>query len=164
MALQTTHKEITFHVGDTVRVHYRIMERETKAGKTKKSVTEEIKERIQPFEGVVISIKGSEENKSFTVRRMADQNVGVERVFPLVSPWIEKIEVKQPGRVRRAKLYYLKNRGNLEVKAIQPELKEKAQKTVKKVTKNASAKSPKKSSQSSPRKTGRTSRSKTSSK
>ena len=112
MALQTTHKEITFHVGDTVRVHYRIMESETKGGKTKKSVTEEIKERIQPFEGVVISIKGSEENKSFTVRRMADQNVGVERVFPLVSPWIEKIEVKQPGRVRKTKLYYLKNSGN----------------------------------------------------
>ena len=160
MALQTTHKEITFHVGDTVRVHYRIMERETKAGKTKKSVQEEIKERIQPFEGVVISIKGSEENKSFTVRRMADQNIGVERVFPLVSPWIEKIEVKQPGKVRRSKLYYLRNRGNVEVKQIQSEVK----KVSRKVAKNASAKSIKKSSQSNPRKSRRTTRTKTSSK
>ena len=160
MALQTTHKEITFHVGDTVRVHYRIMERETKAGKTKKSVQEEIKERIQPFEGVVISIKGSEENKSFTVRRMADQNIGVERVFPLVSPWIEKIEVKQPGKVRRSKLYYLRNRGNVEVKQIQSEVK----KVSRKVAKNASAKSIKKSSQSNPRKSRRTTRTKISSK
>ena len=160
MVLQTTHKEITFHVGDTVRVHYRIMERETKAGKTKKSVQEEIKERIQPFEGLVISIKGSEENKSFTVRRMGDQNIGIERVFPLISPWIEKIEVKQVGRVRRAKLYYLKNRGNLEVKQVQQEVK----KVSRKVVKNASAKSIKKSSQSNPRKPRRTTRTKTSSK
>src|SRR3989344_24975 len=160
MALLTTHKEITFHVGDTVRVHYRIMERETKAGKTKKSVQEEIKERIQPFEGLVISIKGSEENKSFTVRRMGDQNIGIERVFPLISPWIEKIEVKQVGRVRRAKLYYLKNRGNLEVKQVQQEVK----KVSRKVVKNASAKSIKKSSQSNPRKPRRTTRTKISSK
>ncbi|MBI4137157.1 50S ribosomal protein L19 [Candidatus Roizmanbacteria bacterium] len=160
MALQTTHKETTFHVGDTVRVHYRIMERETKAGKTKKSVQEEIKERIQPFEGLVIAIRGEQENKSFTVRRIGDQNVGIERVFPLMSPWIEKIEIKQPGRVRRSKLYYLRNRGNLEVRQVQPEVK----KTSKKVIKNAATKTTKKSPQSTPRKVRRTSRTKASSK
>src|SRR3989344_9009413 len=118
MALQTKHNEIVFHVGDMVRVYYRIIEHEKMAGKTKRSVVEKTKERIQPFEGLVISIKGAEENKSFTVRRLADQNIGVERVFPLISPWIEKIEVKQEGIVRRAKLNYLKGRGNLDVKAV----------------------------------------------
>ena len=123
MALRTAHNETIFSVGDTVRVHYRIIEREKKAGKTKRSVEEKVKERIQPFEGVVVGIKGSQENKSFTVRRLADQKIGVERVFPLVSPWIEKVEVKQKGKVRRAKLNYLRGRGNLDVKKVLEEKK-----------------------------------------
>jgi large subunit ribosomal protein L19 len=118
MALQTTHKETIFHVGDIVRVYYRIIEHEKIAGKTKRSVEEKTKERIQPFEGLVTGIKGSEENKSFTVRRLSDQNIGVERVFPLVSPWIDHVEVNQRGRVRRAKLNYLRKSGNLEVKPV----------------------------------------------
>lgn len=116
MALQAAHNEVPFSVGDTVRVFYRIIEREKKAGKTKKSMTEEVKERIQPYEGVVIGIKGVSENKSFTVRRIGANQVAIERVFPIVSPWIEKVEVTRPGKVRRAKAYYLRSRPNLDVK------------------------------------------------
>jgi large subunit ribosomal protein L19 len=85
-----------FNIGDTVRVHFRIVEGE--------------KERIQVFEGVVIGRKGKESaNATFTVRRVAFGE-GVERVFPLHSPRVEKVEVTREGRVRRAKLYYLRAR------------------------------------------------------
>jgi len=84
-----------FNVGDTVRVHFRIVEGD--------------KERIQLFEGVVIGRKGGESgNACFTVRRVAF-GVGVERVFPLHSPRVEKVEVTREGQVRRAKLYYLRD-------------------------------------------------------
>lgn len=85
-----------FNVGDTVRVHFRIVEGE--------------KERIQVFEGVVISRKGGETPEAkFTVRRVAFGE-GVERVFPLHSPRVEKVEVTRQGKTRRAKLYYLRER------------------------------------------------------
>jgi len=85
-----------FNVGDTVRVHFRIVEGE--------------KERVQVYEGVVISRKGGEgPTARFTVRRVAF-NEGVERVFPLHSPRVEKVEVTREGQVRRAKLYYLRDR------------------------------------------------------
>jgi large subunit ribosomal protein L19 len=85
-----------FNIGDTVRVHFRIVEGE--------------KERIQVFEGVVIARKGQESaNATFTVRRVAFGE-GVERVFPLHSPRVEKVEVTREGRVRRAKLYFLRQR------------------------------------------------------
>lgn len=85
-----------FNVGDTVKVHFRIVEGE--------------KERIQIFEGVVISRCGNDgPEASFTVRRVA-YNEGVERVFPLHSPRVENVEVVRSGRVRRAKLYYLRDR------------------------------------------------------
>jgi len=85
-----------FNVGDTVRVHFRIVEGE--------------KERIQVFEGVVICRKNGEgPNGTFTVRRVAF-NEGVERVFPLHSPRVEKVQVTREGEVRRAKLYYLRDR------------------------------------------------------
>ncbi|MCX5772452.1 MAG: 50S ribosomal protein L19 [Candidatus Hydrogenedentes bacterium] len=85
-----------FNVGDTVRVHFRIVEGE--------------KERIQVFEGVVIARKGSESaNATFTVRRVSF-NEGIERVFPLHSPRVEKVLVTREGSVRRAKLYYLRER------------------------------------------------------
>lgn len=85
-----------FNVGDTVRVHFRIVEGE--------------KERIQVFEGVVIAHKNDESpNATFTVRRVAFGE-GVERVFPLHSPRVEKVEVTREGKVRRAKLYYLRER------------------------------------------------------
>ncbi len=84
-----------FQVGDTVDVHVRILEGQ--------------KERTQIFNGVVISRKGDGMRSMFTVRRIV-QGEGVERQFPLHSPKIAKIEVKRTGEVRRAKLYYLRNR------------------------------------------------------
>jgi len=85
-----------FNVGDTVRVHFRIVEGE--------------KERVQAFEGVVIGRKGKEgPNAKFTVRRVAFGE-GVERVFPLHSPRLERVDVVREGKTRRAKLYYLRGR------------------------------------------------------
>lgn len=99
-----------FNVGDTVRVHYKLIEKEKVSGKTKREVHEETRERTQPFEGIVIGIRGSRENTMFTVRRIGIGAIGIERIFPLISPWIKKIEVKKHGAVRRAKLYYLRGR------------------------------------------------------
>jgi large subunit ribosomal protein L19 len=84
-----------FTAGDTVNVHYRVREGE--------------KERIQQYEGIVINERGSGANKTFIVRKMSG-SVGVERIFPLYSPFIAKIEVKKKGRVRRSKLFYLRDR------------------------------------------------------
>ena len=84
-----------FRPGDTVRVHHRIKEGD--------------KDRVQVFEGVVIKIKRGGFRTTFTVRKIS-YGVGVEKIFPLHSPVIEKIEVKRKGKVRRAKLYYLRQR------------------------------------------------------
>ncbi len=84
-----------FRPGDTVRVHMRLKEAEGE------------KERIQPFEGVVIAMRGRAAGASFTVRRVSF-GIGVERIFPVHSPMISTIEVIHQGRVRRAKLYYLR--------------------------------------------------------
>jgi large subunit ribosomal protein L19 len=84
-----------FEIGDTVDVHLRILEGE--------------KERVQIFNGIVIARRGEGVREMFTVRRIV-QGEGVERVFPLVSPKIAKVEVKRSGETRRAKLYYLRDR------------------------------------------------------
>jgi large subunit ribosomal protein L19 len=84
-----------FQSGDTVRVHVRVVEGE--------------KERIQVFEGVVIARKGGSNRETFTVRKIS-YGIGIERIFPLHSPMIEKIDVIRMGRVRRAKLYYLRDK------------------------------------------------------
>ena len=84
-----------FNVGDTVRVAVRIKEGE--------------RERVQMFEGTVIAKKHGGIHETFTVRRLAS-GVGVERVFPVHSPFVEKVEVIRKGKVRRAKLYYLRER------------------------------------------------------
>jgi large subunit ribosomal protein L19 len=84
-----------FQAGDTVRVHVRVVEGE--------------KERIQVFEGVVIARKGGSSRETFTVRKIS-YGMGVERIFPLHSPMIDKIDVVRAGRVRRAKLYYLRSK------------------------------------------------------
>ncbi|MDR1931800.1 MAG: 50S ribosomal protein L19 [Spirochaetales bacterium] len=89
-------KEVSdFRIGDTVKVHFSIIE-----GKT---------ERIQIYEGLVIAKKNSGLRKTFTVRKIS-YGTGVERVFPLNSPRIQKVEVVRHGRVRRAKLYYMRGR------------------------------------------------------
>jgi large subunit ribosomal protein L19 len=84
-----------FKVGDTVKVHFKIIE-----GKT---------ERIQVYEGLVIAMKNAQVGKTFIVRKIS-YGVGVERVFPLHSPRIAKVEVVRPGKVRRAKLYYIREK------------------------------------------------------
>lgn len=84
-----------FGSGDTVNVHVRVIEGE--------------KERIQQYQGVVIALKGSGTRRTFTVRKVSN-GVGVERIFPIFSPRIAKIEVVREGSVRRAKLYYLRGR------------------------------------------------------
>ncbi len=83
-----------FRIGDTVKVHMRVVEGE--------------KERIQVIEGVVIARKHGGVRETFTVRKISS-GIGVERIFPLHSPRVEKIEVVRSGKVRRAKLYYLRN-------------------------------------------------------
>lgn len=103
-------KSVDFHVGDTVAVHYKLIEKEKVAGKAKKEVHEETRERTQPFEGIVLSIKGSGNNAMFMVRKIGAGNVGIERIFPVVSPWIRKLEVKKRAHVRRSKLYYLRDK------------------------------------------------------
>jgi large subunit ribosomal protein L19 len=82
-----------FSAGDTVTVNYKIREGN--------------KERIQSYRGVVIQIKGMDETKTFTVRKMSG-NVGVERIFPMASPFIDGIEINKRGSVRRKRLYFLR--------------------------------------------------------
>ena len=96
MANRVKIKETSIHIGDTVQVHQKIKEGD--------------KERIQVFEGIVIAIKGSGTGKSFTVRRIASGGIGVERIWPVICPSIVKIVAKKKGKVRRAKLYYLRKR------------------------------------------------------
>ncbi|MCX6794307.1 MAG: 50S ribosomal protein L19 [Candidatus Gottesmanbacteria bacterium] len=110
MANMAVWNTVPFHVGDTVRVHYKLIEHTKVAGKTKREVKEETRERTQVFEGIVIAIKGSGVNCMFTVRKIGAGAIGIERIFPLVSPWIKKLEVKKLGEVRRAKLYYLRDK------------------------------------------------------
>ncbi len=83
-----------FAAGDRIKVHVRVIEGN--------------KERVQPFEGDVIAIRGSGNSKTFTVRKISS-GVGVERIFPMNSPKIAKIDIIRKGKVRRAKLYYLRN-------------------------------------------------------
>ncbi|RJR15803.1 50S ribosomal protein L19 [Candidatus Microgenomates bacterium] len=128
MAIAITHGETTFSVGDTVGVHYKIVEKDVVAGKTKKEKKEEVKERIQVFEGIVLAIRGEGNNKNFVVRRIGADSVGIERIFPIMSPWIAKVTVKRKGDNRRAKLYYLRNKTKKEISkiAVKAAQKEKA--------------------------------------
>ncbi len=82
-----------FGAGDTVNVHYKIKEGN--------------KERIQNFRGVVLQVKGTGNTKTFTVRKMSG-NIGVERIFPLNSPFIEQIEVNKVGKVRQSRIFYFR--------------------------------------------------------
>lgn len=84
-----------FNIGDTVKVHYKIVEGQT--------------ERVQVYEGLIIAMNNSSSRKTVTVRKIS-YGVGVERIFPIHSPKIELIEVVRRGKVRRAKLYYIRDR------------------------------------------------------
>jgi len=94
-AEQPVPKHAEFGPGDTLKVHVRIVEGTS--------------ERVQIFQGVVIRLRGNTTQKTFTVRRIASHNIGVERTFLLNSPRVEKIEVVRRAKVRRAQLYYLRN-------------------------------------------------------
>ncbi len=83
-------------VGDTINV--------------KQEISEGDKKRVQSFEGIVIAIKGRENGKSITVRKIGAAGIGVEKIFPIQLPSIKQIEVKRKGQVRRSKLYYLRDR------------------------------------------------------
>ena len=96
MAQKFIYNDQEINVGDTVRVHQEIVE-----GK---------KKRVQIFEGLVIAIKNREVNKTFTVRKIGSNNVGVEKIFPVLMPSIKRIEVKRHGQVKRSKLYYLRDK------------------------------------------------------
>lgn len=104
MANQAKIKETLIGVGDLVSVDYKIIETEKTSGIKKREQKEEIRERTQPFEGIVIAINNN--SKSFTVRKIGVGKIGIERIFPFDSPWITKIKVLKKGHVRRAKLYY----------------------------------------------------------
>jgi large subunit ribosomal protein L19 len=106
MALKAYHNEVEFSVGDKVSVT--------------QTVKEGAKERLQVFEGIVISIKGRAENRSFTVRKIGVQQVGIERIFPLAAPCLRKIEVTRKGGlgVRRAKLYFIRQKSKREIEKL----------------------------------------------
>ncbi|MDR3195521.1 MAG: 50S ribosomal protein L19 [Endomicrobium sp.] len=93
-SLQKRDLGVSFKPGDQVKVYFKVVEGEN--------------ERIQVFEGVVIRMKGSGLSETFTVRKISF-GVGIERIFPINSPRIDKVEVVRYGKVRRAKLYYLRN-------------------------------------------------------
>ncbi|MFZ5437448.1 MAG: 50S ribosomal protein L19 [Patescibacteria group bacterium] len=96
MAQHLEYNDQTISVGDTVRVHQEIKEGN--------------KKRIQIFEGIVIVIKNEKNGKSFTVRKIGANAIGVEKIFPVLLPSIKKIEIKRQGDVRRSKLYYLREK------------------------------------------------------
>lgn len=96
MATTLVHKTVAFRVGDSIRVNYIIKEKD--------------KQRIQAFDGTVLAINGTADNKNFVVQKNSSDGVKVERIFPISSPWIDSIKkLRTPKtRIRRAKLYYLR--------------------------------------------------------
>ncbi|NCS97469.1 MAG: 50S ribosomal protein L19 [Candidatus Pacebacteria bacterium] len=96
MAQYFTYQDTEVATGDTVRVHQEIIEGD--------------KKRVQIFEGIVIAIKNRGTGKSFTVRKIATNGIGVEKIYPVNLPTIKQLEVKRKGNVRRSKLYFLRER------------------------------------------------------
>ncbi|MBU0579221.1 50S ribosomal protein L19 [Patescibacteria group bacterium] len=115
MAQYFKYNDQNIGAGDTIRVHQEVIEGD--------------KKRVQIFEGIVIAIKNRGNNKSFTVRKIGASSIGVEKIFPVNLPAIKKIEVKRRGQVRRAKLYYLRDRiGKQATRVKEKALKSKAAK------------------------------------
>ncbi len=125
MANHIKYNEKTYSVGDTIQVFQKIKE-----GK---------KTRTQMFEGILIGVKGHGMGKSITVRKIASAAVGVERIWPIMSPMIKDIKLKKHGLVRRAKLYYLRDRkGKLATKIKEKQIAKSTKKSIpKKKVKNA---------------------------
>lgn len=148
MPLSTVIKETTFGVGDVVRVHQIL---------TDKSDTEK-GSRTQAFEGTVIAIRGSDMGKSFIVRRIGEHKIGIEQIFPINSPLIDRVEVVRAGKrgVRQGKIYYIREKSNREIEKIYTRARRrelakqekpkapKAKKAVKKVVKKGAKKTSKK--------------------
>lgn len=113
-------KSLDFKAGDTVRVSSKILEEKTeKKGDKKKGDAKkaEAKYRLQAFEGIILARKhGTEMGATFTVRKVAS-GVGVERIFPLYSPMVDKIEVTKKSRARRSKLYYIRTKAVKDVRS-----------------------------------------------
>lgn len=122
MAIKTKIKDVEFGIGDVINVFQKITEGE--------------KSRTQVFEGTVISIKGRGENQSFMVRKVGAQNIGIERIFPVIMPSIIKIEIVRKGGsgVRRAKLYYIRDKSRKEIEKIYTRKKKKTSSKKKKTT------------------------------
>lgn len=120
MSLVIKHKETTFGVGDKIRVTQKIAE----GDKTRSSI----------FEGMVIAIKGKGEAKMVTVRKIGIQDIGIERIYPLSSPTIEKIDLVKKGTsgIRHAKLYYIRGKSPREVEKIFSRAKRKDQPSIEK--------------------------------
>ena len=106
MALKATIGKINFGVGDVIKVYQKIKDGE--------------KTRSQIFEGTVISIKGRGDNRSFTLRKVGAQNIGIERIFSIITPNIQRVEIIRKGirGVRRAKLYYIRKKHRREIESI----------------------------------------------
>jgi ribosomal protein L19 len=116
MAIEATHKEVSFGVGDVVRLHQVLVNKSAEdlpaqAGKGK---------HTQVFEGSVIGIRGSGMGKSIIVRRIGEAGIGIEQIFPLASPILDKIEVVRLGKrgVRHAKIYYTRGKSKREIEKI----------------------------------------------
>lgn len=102
MANTLTVKDVAFSVGDTIRLHYSLHDKD--------------KKKNQIFEGIVLDIKGREDNKMFTVRKVTKSNIGVERIYPVISPFIEKIEVVKKGSTKLSNVEYIRTRSRKEIK------------------------------------------------
>ncbi|KUK79146.1 MAG: 50S ribosomal protein L19 [Microgenomates bacterium 39_7] len=96
MSLKFKHQDTVASIGDTIQVHQEIVEGDNK--------------RVQVFEGIVIAIKNRDRNKSFTVRKIGANSIGVEKIFPVYLPSIKEIKVIRKGRVKRSKLYFLRDK------------------------------------------------------
>ena len=132
MAITVKIRNTQVGVGDTVKVHSLLVEGE--------------KTRQHVFQGVLIKIRGRGENKSFTVRRIGLGNVGIERIWPVNSPWLKKVELVRKGNPRRAKLYYLRGRKGREALKVKErsEINAQPKKTKRSASGNKSRKTPKK--------------------
>lgn len=133
MAIQVTHKDTTFGTGDIIRVHQRIEDINPKG---------EARSRVQIFEGTVLGINNRDEGRTFLVRKIGANNIGIEQIFPLNSPLLEKIEVTREGKrgVSQAKIYYTREKSKREIEKIYTRAKRRGNPTSPKATLGAGKK------------------------